>query len=85
MGKPHYSTGGHDGSAAVNDPIWLTEDRCDGTLFVVKKGSIVVRDFARHRTVTVRAPGQYLAARPAAARKRMPISLRARDEISGGT
>lgn len=60
-GVGHYQTVGHDGSAAVNDPRWLTEDRCDGTLFVVKKGTITVRDFVKKRTVVVHAPGRYLA------------------------
>jgi DNA-binding beta-propeller fold protein YncE len=65
-GDGHYSTVGHDGSAAVQDPTWLTEDRCDGTLFVVTNGTIIVHDTERHRFVTLHAPNRYLVpGRPA--------------------
>jgi hypothetical protein len=39
----------------------LTEDRCDGTLTRVMTGTVRVRDFGRHRTVTVHAGKTYLA------------------------
>ena len=40
---------------------WLTEDRCNGTLTRVKKGTVTVRDFKRKRNVIVRAGQRYLA------------------------
>lgn len=49
-------------SATIRGTTWLTEDRCDGTLTRVTRGSVSVRDFVRRRTVVVRAPRSYLAA-----------------------
>ena len=40
---------------------WLTEDRCNGTLTTVISGTVLVRDFGRGRTVTVRPGKPYLA------------------------
>ncbi len=42
---------------------WLTEDRCNGTLTRVTKGTVTVRDFKRKRNVIVRAGQRYLAQR----------------------
>lgn len=36
-------------------------DRCDGTLTIVHRGTVVVRDFHRHRNITVTAGHSYLA------------------------
>jgi len=55
-----FGTQGRDASASVRGTVWLTEDRCDGTSFTVRQGSILVRDAARHRTVVVRAGHSYL-------------------------
>ena len=63
-GKGRYSTSGHNGSGTVRGTYWLTEDRCDGTLFKVKQGVVVVRDFTRHRKVTLHAGQSYLAPAP---------------------
>ena len=41
--------------------IWLVEDRCDGTLTKVTKGSVTVRDFKRRKTVIVKKGRKYLA------------------------
>jgi hypothetical protein len=64
-GSGHFATVGRDGFAGATEPIWLTEDRCDGTLFFVKHGTIVVRDFIKRRTVILHTGGRYLAQRPA--------------------
>ena len=61
QGKGKTRTSGHNGSGTVRGTYWLTEDRCDGTLFKVRQGVVVVRDFARHRTVILHAGQQYLA------------------------
>jgi hypothetical protein len=39
----------------------LTDDRCDGTLTYVKRGTVSVLDFPKHRTVTVKQGRRYLA------------------------
>jgi ferric-dicitrate binding protein FerR (iron transport regulator) len=47
--------------ATVRGTSWYVEDRCDGTLTRVSKGSVSVYDRGRHRTVVVRAGHSYLA------------------------
>jgi hypothetical protein len=39
------------------------KDQCNGTLTVVTKGSVTVRDFVKRKSVVVKAGKQYLAAR----------------------
>ena len=63
-GRGRFRTRGRYSSAAVRGTKWLTEDRCDGTLTRVTRGSAVVRDFVRRRTVTLRAGQTYLARAP---------------------
>jgi hypothetical protein len=41
--------------------IWLTADRCDGTLTKVTRGKVAVRDFRRKKTIIVKAGKSYLA------------------------
>jgi hypothetical protein len=60
-GKGKFRTNGKYSSATVRGTIWLTQDRCDGTLTTVKRGRVSVRDFKRRRTVTVKAGHSYLA------------------------
>jgi hypothetical protein len=60
-GKGKFRTNGKYSSATVRGTIWLTTERCDGTLTTVKRGTVSVRDLRRHRTVTVRAGHSYLA------------------------
>jgi hypothetical protein len=62
-GKGHFRTKGNHASAGVRGTIWLTEDRCDGTLVRVRRGTVRVRDFVRARTVLVRTGQSYLARR----------------------
>jgi hypothetical protein len=63
-GKGRFRTRGRNSAATVRGTIWLTEERCDGTLTRVTKGSVTVRDLRAKRTVIVRAPHSYLARRP---------------------
>lgn len=64
-GRGRYRTRGRYGAATVRGTVWLTEDRCDGTLFVVRSGVVSVFDFALRRTVVVTAGHSYLVrARP---------------------
>jgi hypothetical protein len=58
-----FRTTGRWSSASVRGTVWLVEDRCDGTLTLVTRGSVAVRDGRRHRTVLVRAGSRYLARR----------------------
>ena len=60
-GKGQFTTKGRYAAATVRGTIWLTEDRCDGTLIVVKRGTVSVLDEVHHRTVTVTAGHSYLA------------------------
>ena len=60
-GQGKFRTVGKFSSVAVVGTVWLTEDRCDGTLTRVRRGTVRVRDFARQRTVVVEAGESYLA------------------------
>jgi hypothetical protein len=59
----HFSTRGQNSVATVRGTYWETVDRCNGTLTVVRKGAVSVRDIHRRRTVLVRAGHSYLAVR----------------------
>ena len=63
-GEGRFRTDGNYGSAGVRGTIWLTEDRCDGTLVRVRRGTVEVRDLPRRRTVTLTAGRSYLARAP---------------------
>jgi hypothetical protein len=60
-GKGRFRTTGRYSAATVRGTIWLTRERCDGTLTRVTRGSVSVRDKVARRTVTVRAGNSYLA------------------------
>ena len=68
-GKGKFRTGGKYSAATVRGTIWLVEDRCEGTLTKVKRGTVSVRDFKRKKTVTVKAGHSYLARAQRAASK----------------
>ncbi|MGA9856368.1 MAG: hypothetical protein WBQ18_00825 [Solirubrobacteraceae bacterium] len=56
-----FSTRGNNSVATVRGTYWDTVDTCAGTLTVVKRGRVSVRDLRRHRTVLVTAGHRYLA------------------------
>jgi len=61
-GQGNYKTVGSHGSATVRGTIWLVADRCDGsTLFKVKRGTVVVRDFIKKSSVVLQAGQSYIA------------------------
>lgn len=60
-GRGRFRTRGRYSSAAVRGTVWLTEDRCDGTLTRVRRGRVTVRDFRLRRNRTLRAGQSYLA------------------------
>ena len=60
-GKGRFRTKGRYGAATVRGTKWLTEDRCNGTLFRVKRGVVAVKDFRAKKTVLVKKGKSYLA------------------------
>jgi hypothetical protein len=56
-----FRTHGRHSQATVRGTRWLVADGCDGTLTLVTKGSVVVRDTIRHRRVVLHAGERYLA------------------------
>lgn len=62
--KGRFRTTGRFAAATVRGTDWGVRDRCDGTLTVVRRGVVVVRDFRLHKTVIVRAGQTYLAKAP---------------------
>ncbi len=68
-GKGKFRTNGKYSSATVRGTIWLVQDRCEGTLTKVRRGTVSVRDFKRKKTVTVKAGHSYLARAQRAASK----------------
>jgi hypothetical protein len=60
-GKGNFRTAARHSAATVRGTIWLTQERCDGTLTRVTRGVVKVRDLTAHKTVTVRAGHSYLA------------------------
>jgi hypothetical protein len=60
-GKGKFRTNGKYSAATVRGTIWLVQDRCEGTLTKVTRGTVQVRDFKRKKTVTVKAGHSYLA------------------------
>jgi hypothetical protein len=62
-GTGKFRTKGRYASAAVRGTWWLTEDYCTSTLVRVRQGSVTVRDFTKGKTVVVKAPKTYSAAK----------------------
>ncbi len=60
-GSGRFRTRGRHSAATVRGTIWLTEERCDGTLTRVTRGVVSVRDLRAKKTVIVRAGSSYLA------------------------
>jgi DNA-binding beta-propeller fold protein YncE len=60
-GEGRFRTRGRYSSGAVRGTKWLTEDRCDGTFTLVRRGRVAVRDFVLKKTVILRRGQRYLA------------------------
>jgi dipeptidyl aminopeptidase/acylaminoacyl peptidase len=60
--RGRYRGVGGYGRGAGHGTRWAMHERCDGSIFKVTKGLVLVRDFRRNRTVRVRAGRCYLAA-----------------------
>jgi hypothetical protein len=60
-GKGNFETLGRYAAATVRGTYWLTRDRCDGTLVIVKRGIVAVYDKLHRKTVLVRAGHSFVA------------------------
>jgi Tol biopolymer transport system component len=60
-GRGRFRTRGRYSASTVRGTVWLTAERCDGTLTRVLRGRVVVRDFRLGRNITLRAGQSYLA------------------------
>jgi hypothetical protein len=60
-GSGKFRTKGKHSAATVVGTRWLVEDRCASTLTRVVRGRVSVRDFAKKKTVIVRAGKKYVA------------------------
>jgi hypothetical protein len=60
-GHGRFRTKGRRAAATVRGTKWLTEDRCDSTKITVKRGTVVVRDFAKKQNVVVKKGHSYVA------------------------
>jgi hypothetical protein len=63
-GRGRFRTRGRNSSATVRGTEYLVKDTCSGTTTQVMAGSVLVRDFARKRTITVKKGHKYLAKAP---------------------
>jgi hypothetical protein len=59
-----FQTRGRYSAATVRGTSWDTIDRCDGTLTVVHRGTVVVTDLRRRLNITLHAGKSYLARAP---------------------
>jgi DNA-binding beta-propeller fold protein YncE len=59
--KGRFRTQGRYSSSAVRGTRWLTQDSCEGTLTVVRRGRVAVRDLVRDTTTVLEAGERYLA------------------------
>ena len=59
--KGHFRTRGQLAAATVRGTEWGVRNRCDGTLVVVTRGVVAVRDFTLRKTVIVKTGQTYLA------------------------
>jgi uncharacterized repeat protein (TIGR01451 family)/CSLREA domain-containing protein len=67
--RGRFRTRGRNSTATVRGTRYLVKDSCSGTLTLVRKGSVVVRDLVKHKQRVVRAGHRYLA-RPKLKRRR---------------
>jgi hypothetical protein len=60
-GKGRFRTKGRYSAASVRGTTWLVEDRCDGTLTKVSRGTVSVLDKVKRQTIILKAGQSYLA------------------------
>ena len=59
--RGHFATRGDYSSATVRGTVWSVTNTCAGTLTRVTRGSVVVRDFRRHKNILVGRGHSYFA------------------------
>jgi hypothetical protein len=66
LGNAHgsFRTLGEFSAATVRGTKWGVRNRCDGTLTIVRRGVVIVTDFALHKSFAVAAGHSFLAAAP---------------------
>jgi ferric-dicitrate binding protein FerR (iron transport regulator) len=66
FGNAHgrFRTRGRNSSATVRGTKWSMTDTCSGTLTIVTRGVVTVRDFTLKKNRTVKAGHRYLARAP---------------------
>ena len=60
--RGRFRTVGGYGRGAARGTVWSMRERCDGTIFQVSEGVVLVDDFRRKRSFRVTAGRCYLAA-----------------------
>jgi hypothetical protein len=60
----HFTGRGQYSAATVRGTTWSVQNRCDGTLTHVVRGTLSVRDFHKRKTVTLFTGQSYLARAP---------------------
>jgi hypothetical protein len=65
FGSAHgrFRTRGRHSAATIRGTEWFVKDSCRRTLTLSIRGTVVVRDFVKHRTVTLRSGQRYVARR----------------------
>ena len=61
--RGRFRTRGRNSTATIRGTIWLTKDSCTSTTTLVREGTVVVRDLAKRKNVTVRKGRRYTARR----------------------
>ncbi len=62
--RGRFRTTGRFAAGTVRGTEWGVRDRCDGTLVLVQRGTVVVRDFRLGKNIVVHAGRTYLAGAP---------------------
>ena len=60
-GRGRFRTRGRFASATVRGTSWVTKDTCTSTTVTARSGTVIVRDFAKRKTIRLRAPRSYTA------------------------
>ncbi|MEA2481592.1 MAG: hypothetical protein QOJ07_3514 [Thermoleophilaceae bacterium] len=60
-GHGRFRTRGRNSSATVRGTEWFQKDTCTGTETKVQRGTVIVRDFAKGKNVTVKQGKRYIA------------------------
>jgi hypothetical protein len=69
-GKGSFRTTGRYSAATIRGTKWLVTDTCTSTVTKVARGVVAVKDFAKKKTVLVKAPKRYTAKAKKKKRKR---------------